>query len=361
LTGSRVFLFATWCFLLLSPAALDYWVGTRVYRNAIIAPGVLLALGCMMNLLLVGLKPARQNRGPRVAVAWSVATGVSFLFFYYIKEDGLWLVPALAATVLTAAIAPTLRVLRARPTRRVLWRTAGTWTAIAALPVAILGGGTAVYKAVNHHYFGVWEVNTRTAGAFGGFVERLNKIDDPNKTLTVWTPVTTIDKAWEVSPTLAEHPDLLDAIRTSPWVQGDIVSHPITGDFIAWVLRDALVTVGLFDSEAEVQSLFTVVNAEIDAAFASGDLPKSSKIFASGYATGRTVEQIVALAPLVKSGLAADVLFATYATGMMTCDDQVPCDLAEFILNQGLRTQSEATSTFAWTQSVEDRLATRCQ
>ena len=114
------------------------------------------------------------------------------------------------------------------------------------------------------------DINTRTGGEIGEFFHNLLLIDDQNKSDLIWIPLSTVEKAWEVSPTLQKHPELLENWK--------LIFDP-HGDSNAWTLRNALNNSGLYNDEKSTSDFFHQVNNEINEAFENGELNKTNKIF----------------------------------------------------------------------------------
>ena len=93
----------------------------------------------------------------------------------------------------------------------------------------------------------------------------------------VWAPKDAIEKAFEASPTLSSHPELKEEIYTSDWLNGDIDTMPITGDFLTWIVKDAVFDCGLVNTVRDKEIFFKQVNSELDEAFRNGSLAKESK------------------------------------------------------------------------------------
>ena len=123
------------------------------------------------------------------------------------------------------------------------------------------------YKGSNLYFGGVYETNTRTSGESGQFVEYIYKIGSNDRTNSVWAPYDAIEKAYQASETLQNHPELIETIYTSNWVGGDIKSNPIQGDFLGWVLKDEIYEIGTASNQAEKEAFFGNVNAELSEAF----------------------------------------------------------------------------------------------
>lgn len=148
------------------------------------------------------------------------------------------------------------------------------------IPFATLTVATVAYKAVNNRYFGVAQINTRTGGETGGFINRLYRIDSPWRTNEIWAPNDAIHQAIAASPTLRSHTQLCDRLLHSPWEAAS--SEPdgtsARGDYNTWGLKWAMVDSGTWKSERQSEALFHKINSELDAAFANGTLKKTDRI-----------------------------------------------------------------------------------
>jgi len=299
---SPIFCIVIYAFVLFVPCAFDNLVGTKFYRNAIIAPFALLLFLLLILLVLKSL----QNRGKapsRRFVLAAVCVGLLLGFNYYITENGVWIIPA-AAVCLGVAVAT-------------LWLTknrayAARTTIILIIPLLVLVGAGTAYRAVNYHYFGVFEVNMRTGGEPGKFAENIYKIDSKERTSAVWAPTDAIEKAFEVSATLKKSPELRKKlIEENPWF-GDIRQAPIRGDFLTWSLPDAMKAAGMWKSYPQVNAYFAQVNRELDAAFADGRLKKDPKFQPFSSTGGYSKEEILALMPTVWQGMKNDIAYDAY-------------------------------------------------
>lgn len=262
----RLFAFA---YVLFLPIAFTSWGGLRIYRNAIIAPAIILTF----SLLLLGLVNVVRGERLKKSVWVAVTAGLVFAFSYYLKEDGIWMMACLA--VLLVVEFAVLFYKRRKDKKKWGAKRVTIWALVCLIPFLAWFGWTNIYKGVNHAFFGVYETNTRTRGELGKFVEKIYKIDSPNRTNVVWAPADAIQAAFKASPTLAAQPQLLDEIMTAEAQSGDILADPIRYDFLTWIIRTELVDVGLWTSEIEVSNMFKQVNAELDEAFKNGTLKKA--------------------------------------------------------------------------------------
>lgn len=99
LTKSVGFSFVAYLYTLYLPIAFDLFSGTRLYRNAAIAPFSCISLSCM-GLLILYIKD--DKRSIVKSILLGILTGVSFTWCYYMKEDGIWLKACLLFSFLYA-------------------------------------------------------------------------------------------------------------------------------------------------------------------------------------------------------------------------------------------------------------------
>lgn len=316
-----------WCsfiYILFFPTAFELWQGTRLYRNAIIAPFVILCLSYMLIITWKNIK----NRISYFDILYAVIFGFIFTFTYYIKEDGLWI---LACLLFTIVINFLIRIIKLIKVKRV--RSFIVFMIVLCIPVVSFYGITKEYKRINEHYFGVAEIETRNGGELGEFVSLIYKIDSPNRTDIVWAPKDAIDKAWENSPTLQKYPQLYEAIIYTPWCEQDIEKNPIKGDFLTWVLRTALSDTGCWTNEKEMNDLFGKVNQEIKTAFKNGKIQKDSRIQLLSSAGGRTIEEIVDLKPIIIQEFVGAITLQGYESGAGAMGGIEPIEISEAARN----------------------------
>lgn len=282
ITKNKFFLIFVYLFVLFTPSAFESWIGTRLYRNSIIAPFVLILFTIM--LIIVFKLLVNDEVTAKKIIGINISLGFVFSFSYYIKEDGIWL---LFCLILEVLVSIGIIIYKCKNKSFVLILTL-------CLPLLIFILNTNIYKSINYHYFGVYETNTRTEGELGKFVNNVYKIYSDNRTAFVWAPYDAIEKAFSASETLSKYPKLLEEILNTPWF-GDIKQNPIRGDFLTWVLRNALIDTGLWQSEKQVSDLFHQVNIELKNAFANGILKKDNKIQILSSAGGRSLIEILHL------------------------------------------------------------------
>lgn len=341
LTKNKKVLCFAYIFILFSPVAFDVICGQRIYRNAIMMPFTVIFLSSLyifINNLLI-------NSNKRELIFWGILTGLVFTFNYYIKEDGIITLPILIVSIVSILLFKLHEEKKLSFTKKYV--KLSSICAICLIPIIIFGGCTIFYEEVNYHYFGVHEINTRTSGQLGNFYNNLLLIDDDSKTNEIWVTNSTVEKAWNASPTLQKHPELLDAYLNTEW-NGILKNSTIKGDLVAWSLRKAIDDVNLYNNEKEVNDLFFKVNNELDASFEKGTLNKSDKIFITSSASGKSIEEIFDLKPLISSGLKIALFYNGIEVNTIPLDERSSFNSSEKIvkhtendLNDNIITQSE--------------------
>ena len=279
-------------YVLFLPIAFESWGGLRIYRNAIIAPCIILTMALFIMIIIDIVK--WKNIGKSTIIT-SILAGIAFCYTYFLKEDGIWLILTVGAMMAFCISVAGFHFFKDRQKKNVksMVKKDVSWIAICLIPFLILFAGDVIYKSFNNMAFGVREINTRTEGELGKFVYSIYKIDSPNRSLTTWAPYDAIEKAFEASPTLGAHPELLEGIMTTEWFDGDIIKNPIPKDFLTWVIRTELSQAGLWTSEKDVSDMFRQVNSEIQAAFDNGTLEKTTgRIQIISSIAGYTPEEI---------------------------------------------------------------------
>jgi len=307
LTVKRIFsseklALAAYIYILFIPAAFEYWTGLRIYRNAIVLPCVILLFALLLRGIFDIWFPSDTAKEKTPGLLYFLFLGAVFTVNYYIREDGIWL-----KVVFMAALFAMIAGILFRGKKSKMWRRAGIRLVFCLCSVLVFAVCTVGYKMVNKHFFGVYGIETRTSGEQGGFVQRLFKIDAEGRSSIIWTPAAAIDKAFAASPTLASLPGYRDAVIGCPEAEGDMYAHPVTGERMGWVTKNAMLLTGLFESEAASEAIFAKVNAELDAAFADGTLPKADRIQLLSSSGGFTLSEILELRREMGYGLLSTI------------------------------------------------------
>lgn len=373
----------TWFFavsyavLVFCPTAFDKDVGTRIYRESIMTPLVLLFIGVSLMFIIGGIDAARCAllRPSAREWVWGVILGILWTFYWFVKESGIWLAPSLLVVFACYAILRYRFTVRARRAKRPRdGETAGAGivddsakvrglrarilaSAIVTImmPLAIFGCGDAAYRAVNMHYFGVPYASVRTEGEIAGFFQRLYSIASDERTDYYWVPWSVMEQAIDASPTLRSQTELLEALRVGAFVEDEdgVWNQGPHHDMAVWTMMRALSDVGLYKNQTDPQKLFRQINQELDAA----DLPQSTGITFSASLPKKTLGEIWAMRSDWAKVIYASVLWRDYVVAdddysQMPEDWQQRVRLMELTLNEVLDSPQDPSTSRAWPQRI---------
>ncbi len=296
LTKNKILSLFFYLYVLFFYSAFTVSIGLRVYRNCIIHPFIIMFFGLLIILIIELISKFNKK-----SIWISIILGLVFTFTYYIKEDGIWLLCVLLFSIVFTIF---LLIINKNTIRIIVKKSLCLF-----IPIFIFVFLTNCYKAINLKFFGVYEINTRTEGELGKFVNNVYKIESANRNSFCWAPYDAIEKVFENSKTLSECKGLYDGIlhTESFGLNGNIKENPIHGDFLGWVLRYELDRAGLFTSEREVSDLFKKINFEIDYAFKNGKLNKDKKIQLLSSSGGLSFDEILGLFPLVFDNMKSSI------------------------------------------------------
>lgn len=168
----------------------------------------------------------------------------------------------------------------------------------AFLPLLSFQKASADYIAANQKYFGYPHYTIRTDGETAGFMERIYKIESPERNLQIWSPYDALEKAFSVSETLENDPQMRKGIFESAWTNKG--ESAIGGDYLSWVLVNAIWGDDQIGSAEKAEEYFAQVNRELDQAFEDGLLRKDTRLQLTSSAGGRNPEEIAELfGPLI--------------------------------------------------------------
>ncbi len=303
----RIFAFV---YILFLPVAFEREVGVKLYRNQIIEPLIIIVFS-----LIVSFAYDVFNNKPRILK--SIVLGCSFTFLFYIKEDSIWMLPCMFVLFLPAFI----KIIRKSINDKSLTKYSKHICCL-LIPFMILFVSSNIYKAINYHYFGVYEIQTRTEGELGEFCSNIYKIKSDDTTYRIWASKDAIQKAFVASDTLRSIENLENAVLLPGWGRNATDDKEfILGDFLTWVLRLELFNTGNWTSEREVSDLFKQVNDELEEAFNNGTLEKNDLIFLLPSAGGKTPREILSLIPCIFNSFKNAIWYVGFEPGCISLQD----------------------------------------
>lgn len=260
ITGHKWAALLSYLYLIFSPVGFDVNVTQRIYRNAVVFPSVLLVIGC---ILLVYYK---RNGKIFAQMPWLLLTGIAFSFFYYIREDSIWLLPFLLCALMVTAV--WYIWFSGYDKKRIAQRCV-----LLILPLAVFGGSIGAYRMINYENYGVANINDRSGGAFATLTGNIIKIQDESNTdPDLWITRDTLERVTEACPSLRENKEVY-MTQYDNWA----VHHPqcggnVPGDLSVWAIREAMDRLGVY-ADAQTQEAFcSRVNEELLTAVEEGIL-----------------------------------------------------------------------------------------
>lgn len=253
--------------VIFAPTGFSAYITQRTYRMAIVPYVVLLVLSCMIGLYFRRTNPLRQW------LPWSVGAGFSLSFFWYIREDSIWILPALFVIIVLTVIP----LFKGRPALHTLMPR----FALLLLPFLFLGLTTLFICSMNDKHYGIFATNDRTGSEFGTTMSYLYKIEDTEAPSEIWVSRKQLQKALDVSPTLSSAEKEIQA-SCDAWGNGG----EIRGDLISWALRNGIQDAGYYRDASATEDFYKRVNAELDAAFQDGTLKEDDSIHFTSQSKG---------------------------------------------------------------------------
>ena len=333
--------FFMYVYLLFSPIMLNKDAIQKIYRAGFQSSVTLLLIAAIIGVYGTILRGQHVVR----TILWSILASVSLTVFWFTKEDGIWLVPfvvcglGIAAVVLfTGGNKPSAGygvwfgfgdgfgrgrnkpsgsagVFGAGSGRGSNKPSAGAGAGFGGgraarskayvitccmcfvLPAVSLLAASFAIRFTNNRHYGEFAVTDRNDTYYSKVMSDLYHIDDGQQSLIIWLSRDGLEKAFEVSPTLAETKPYIDGMYQGSWaVTTDGEMH---GDGIYWALREAVEANGLYEKGgAVVNEYYKKVHEELTAAFKDGRLPKDTKsIYISSGGRGMTKEEILEYFP----------------------------------------------------------------
>lgn len=230
-----------------------------VHREACYMAQVSLLIG------LLALQVVARDRSPAMRAGGAAVLGIHVLFMWITREEGVWLLPGLAAAALAIIL---LDLLQRRPLRRTLAATG----ALAMLATAIVWGGAAGIAARNAAHYGVDAIVEFTHPAFVSAYGALTRVEHRAQIARVPVPRETMERIAAASPAFAslrgiivEHGSGLigEGCRLYGVVPCD---GELRGGWFMWMVRHSLTATGHNGSGPAAMAFYARLADEINGA-----------------------------------------------------------------------------------------------
>lgn len=265
--ASAAALFALYALLLWNPVTFEASSLGRVLRQHVNVPQVMLIFGAFTALYY------RRTDSLRRQVPWAVILGLGLAAFWLTREEGIFLLPALA--LLGAAC------IGAAWASYEMWRRMLASFGIAAICFAV---PLLVISGLNARYYGWFgTVEFRAAefkDAYGAMLRVRMGPEIP------YVPVTrqAREAMYAVSPTFARLRPYLDGNIGRDWAEGSAAltgttpdDRQIAGGWLMWALRDSVVAAGEAPDARRALQFYWKMAEEINAACDDGRLPSGPR------------------------------------------------------------------------------------
>lgn len=246
---------ALFVFLLYNPAACAQYA-TRIYRDAIF-PSL-----CLMFFAAVAAVGLRYKRPVKKWIGWAAVYGAIFGCIYLCREDGRWVLAfAVAAFVIIGGLWMYSCGVRRRSARIVCMLA----------PFALGAGIICAYCGMNYRYYGRFIVSDFTSSEFKSAYGALTSLEQDN-----WHPMVAVpeDVRQDVYRAVDMFAPVEQALEEPLLVNG--YKNERIGDFTSgsfyWALRQALASLGVYDSPQTAQRYYEQLTEQIQQAVDSGRL-----------------------------------------------------------------------------------------
>ena len=252
----RWFLFPAFVFLYFAPHSYDYQTVAYSFRMSIYPSLALLVLGSALGLTLrlVG------NEGGRGL--WSVLFAVSFSFFWYVREEGIWIIPPLVLLLIYVVIFGIFR------SDSRLKRSLRSMFLFVLMPALFFMATTFGLRQLNGIYYGSPVILEIKAPEFKRAYNALLSVEAREPIRYVHVTRDTLETLYQASPKMAELQDYLTKAADNLGFNGQL---PAATFFFAF--RDAVATAGYYKlGLPAVLRFYDELGEEIEMACSAGTL-----------------------------------------------------------------------------------------
>lgn len=255
--------------LLYSPAMFHIENVQKIYRGGLIITFALWVVACAIGLYMRKEEPIKK------IIKWSIGLSLTLGFFWFIKEDSIWILPFILGSTLV-----TIMWLFINKTKIDKFKTRLFLNILPLLFLILINVG---YKSINYFLYGEYTITDRTGTYYKEVLHDLLMIK--NKRIDeIWITKDSVYKAIEVSPTLKSIKPQIDNMYENSWA---LVNGEIRGDIIFWTLRGAVNDAKKYENGGKsINDFYKKIHEELSLAFKKGKLKKEDAIYLSDVSKG---------------------------------------------------------------------------
>ena len=269
--NNKVVLTILYTILLYSPAMFHVENTIKIYRGGLIITFALFVIACVIGLF------SNRDEKLKKMLLWSIGLSLSLSFFWFIKEDSIWILPF----VLGISIATIIWLLINKRKmsdyiKRIL---------IILIPFVSLIFVNVLFKSLNYVCYGEYTITDRTGTYYKSFLHDLLSIKS-KRIDGIWITKDTMYKAIDASKTLKKIKPQIDLMYDSSWA---LVKGEIKGDIIFWTIRGAMNDAGVYkDGGKKANEFYKKIHKELTKAFDDGKLKRENAFYISDVTKGIT-------------------------------------------------------------------------
>ena len=292
---STYFSVVLYLFLLYSPVMLHNENIQKVYRGGVLVSSSILVISCFIGIYASEKKMEK--------ILWSIFGALSLPFFYYVKEDSIWIMPFICVIILIYCVENWFLI---KETRRKKMLN----LLLIFIPIISLLAVTVTYKKINQRYYGEYTITDRSSTNFKNVIHDLLVISETNGgNKEIWITKQALEKAESYSPTLKKYEPV-----KKMYDNGGVKVY--YGDLFFWSFRY------VFNDEyskngIKINKIYGKIDKELKNSIDRKNMDKSKELYLSSVAKGLSKND---LAWLWKNWKKYFVVLATYKYNELSVD-----------------------------------------
>lgn len=275
--SNKYYLSLIYLVLLYSPVMFHIENGQKIYRGGVIVSFSLIVISAM-----IGIYNSKSEKIKKMVI-YSIIASLSLPFFYYLKEDSIWIIPFVLGFILLTVIYLLINKIEKKKTRIFL----------TILPIISLITVNHIYCSINYSYYQEYAITDRNGTYFKEVMADIIKMEEKQENKKVWINKEMMYKAIDVSPTMQKIKPEIDKMYEPSWA---VINGEIEGDIIYWVFKEAVGEAGIYKKGGKyVNNFYKKIDKELDKAYEEGKLKvdKDNKIYISSIGEGFTKKVLI--------------------------------------------------------------------
>ena len=260
---NRIYLFILFAVLAYNPISFSAQTFQRIYRSGVMPGLALIVFGCFFAVYL------RREQALRRQLPWMIGGGLGLAALWLTREDGAWVLPFVAVCVAVTAGTLVYTFIKTRQRKFIIH------AAMSVLPVAVFAAALLCVALINHSYYGIFTTNELSGSNFSKAIKSIYAVPPTEDIAYVSVPQSTLEKIYEVSPSMESIQPQLDHAMFDWEINGVTPGDSEVEDgWFLWCFREAVSMSGYSDDAAAANKFYLNVHQEIEQAFSNGLLER---------------------------------------------------------------------------------------